>query len=140
MESNVVPRQRNIRRSDAWSDREDRFISTHRKDGYVLIAEGLRAYGHDRSPNAVKAHARRALGLRLPKWPESGMRKCIACGRWDARPNTQAGRAGFCPTCWARRKADAYAESLGELDAIREYHRWRKYKRTHLNGKKGETR
>lgn len=114
-----------------WTDREDRYISTHRMDGYVLIAEGLSAIGPGRTPDAVRMHAWRKLRIALAKYPAGGMRKCIVCGRWYARPNTRAGKSGFCPSCWERRKAEAYEEATDELDSIRAYHRARKYRRTH---------
>lgn len=112
-----------------WSDAEDRFISSHRTDGYLLIAEGLEAQGRHRSPESVRLHARRDLGIRLGRYPDSGMRKCVDCGRWDARPGTQAGNAGFCPTCWTRRKTRAYLEGREEQDARREYEREKKRRR-----------
>ena len=130
MESLVdVPRKSNKRKT-RWSDREDRFISTHRRDGYILISEGLAAFGRERSPEAVKMHALRALGLKLAKYPASGVRKCIECGRWEARPETQAGRAGFCLACWQRRKTEAYAEATDELRASREYNQQKKFRKT----------
>lgn len=130
MESRVdVPRKRNKRKT-RWSDREDRFISTHRRDGYILISEGLAAFGRARSPEAVKMHAKRALGLKLAKYPASGVRKCIGCGKWEARPETQAGRAGFCIACWNRRKAEAFAEATDELRARREYDQQKKHRKT----------
>lgn len=119
-----------------WTDREDRYISTHRMDGYVLIAEGLSAIGARRTPDAVRMHAWRKLGIALAKYPAGGMRKCIVCGRWYARPNTRSGKSGFCPSCWERRKAEAYDEATDELESIRAYQRAKKYRRTHgRNGK-----
>lgn len=118
----------NIRKKP-WSDREDRFISTHRRDGCILIAEGLKALGSERSCQAVRMHAKRRLGLKLGMYPDNGMRKCVVCGRWDARPNTHAGKAGYCPTCWKKRKAEAYAESVSELEAEKEYRRWVKHQK-----------
>lgn len=117
-----VHRKQNIRKK-RWSDRENRFISTHRLDGYLLISEGLRGIGSERAPEAVRMHALRSLGIRLSKYPASGMRKCVSCGRWDARPNTEAGRAGFCQACWERRKAEAVREGRDEDSARREYQR-----------------
>ena len=134
MESRVdVPRKSN-KRKNRWSDREDRYISTHRRDGYILISEGLSVFGRHRSPDAVKMHAKRALSLNLSKYPASGVRKCIECGRWETRPETQAGRAGFCIACWQRRKAEAYAEATDELRARREYDQQKKFRKT-LNKK-----
>lgn len=75
-------------------------------------------------------HAKRALGLRLAKYPASGVRKCIGCGKWEARPETQAGRAGFCIACWNRRKAEAFAEATDELRARREYDQQKKHRKT----------
>ena len=124
-----VPRLRYIRRT-RWSDREERYISNHRRDGYLLISEGLSAWGCYRSPAAVKAHALRAMGLKLKRFPESGVRKCIECGRWEARPETQAGRAGFCLTCWQKRMTQAYAEATDELRARREYDQQKKFRKT----------
>lgn len=116
-----------------WSDRENRFISVHRTDGYELIAEGLRAMGGRRTPDAVKVHARRSLGIRLKRWPEDGRRRCVKCGTWFARPNHAGGRQGFCPTCWQLMKNDAFREANAELEAKRAYQRERKYKRTHID-------
>lgn len=121
------------KRSDCWTDRENRYVSTHRTDGYELVSEGLRALGCDRTPQAVKAHARRDLKIPLRRWPDDGRRRCVLCGRWYARPNTAAGRAGFCPTCWELRKTDAYREANSELAARRAYQRERKFKRTHID-------
>lgn len=113
---NVQPNQ-----NKRWSDTERRFISTHRKDGYVLISEGLRGFGRDRTPDAVRMYALRRMGLTLAKWPEDGMRKCVQCGNWYARPNTTAGREGYCPTCWKRRQTEALREGRAERAANLEY-------------------
>ena len=51
------------------------------RDGYILISEGLSVFGRHRSPDAVKMHAKRALSLNLSKYPASGVRKCIECGK-----------------------------------------------------------
>lgn len=132
MKSHRMSLQNRTCRKKRWSDSENRFISAHRADGYVLISEGLRALGYERSPDAVKKHAERALGIHLKLAPDGGARKCIECGRWDARPNTDAGRAGFCQACWERRKAQAYAEATDELRAKREYAREKKRRRDML--------
>lgn len=123
--SEDVPRER----YRPWTDSEARFVSTHREDGYLLISEGLAGRGRRRSPGAVKVFALRRLGISLSKYPSSGMRKCVSCGQWDARPNTQAGRAGFCPTCWKRRKAAAMREGAAEHAADAEYDREKKARR-----------
>ena len=95
-------------------------------DGYLLIAEGLKGRGYSRTPEAVKKRASRALGIKLTKYPKNGLRECIECGQWASRPNTVAGRAGFCPTCWTRRKTEALREGLAERRAIAEYEREKK--------------
>lgn len=112
-----------------WSDPENRYLLAHVPDGYLLIAEGMEGRGYHRSPDAVRVHAQRDLGITLAKYPESGMRKCVSCGQWDARPGTTAGNAGFCPTCWTRRKTRAYLEGGRERDAQREYEREKKRRR-----------
>lgn len=124
----VIPRTRD--NSYFWRDSEDRYISTHRKDGCILIAEGLEGRGYHRTPEAIKKRAKRHLKINIPMYPENGMRKCICCGRWDARDNTQGGRAGFCPACWARRKAEAMREGRDERRAESEYQREKKRRRS----------
>lgn len=125
MESpSLVPRKRD--KFTFWRDSEDRYISAHRMDGYLLIAEGLKSRGYNRTPEAVKKRASRALGIKLTKYPANGLRECIECGQWAARPNTVAGRAGFCPTCWTRRKTEALREGRAERRAIAEYEREKK--------------
>ena len=114
------------KRSDHWTDDEDRFIKSHRLDGYLLIAEGMAGRGYDRTPDAVRFRAYRKWGIRLAKYPVGGMRKCVSCGRWDARPNTASGRAGFCEACWKRRKAQAMREGADERAAENEYQREKK--------------
>ena len=57
------------------------------------------------------------------------MRKCVECGCYDARPGTVAGRAGFCPTCWTKRKAQAMREGRSERAAESEYQREKKKRR-----------
>lgn len=106
-----------------WTDAERRFISAHRSDGYVLISEGLSGFGYDRSPMAVRLFARRCMGLNLRKWPANGMEKCVCCGRWYARPDTNAGREGYCPTCWRKRQTEAMREGSAERAALRDYDR-----------------
>lgn len=120
-----------------WSDRENRYISAHRADGYELISEGLAAFGCERSPDAVKKHALRSLGIKLRRDPEHGMRKCIECGRWDARPSTRSGRAGFCPACWEKRKSAAYAEATDEMMAGKLYEREKKRRKDFIKKEKG---
>lgn len=144
MESRSVPRSGDIRRSraprrrsDRWTDREDRYICAHRDDGYLLISEGLGAMGSERTPAAVKAHARRRLRIRLRRFPASGMRKCVVCGRWEARPSTPEGREGYCPSCWRRRLTEALSEGREELAARREYATTRK-RRARERGGAGE--
>lgn len=105
-------------------------IRQHREDGYLMISELMRGRGLDRSPEAVKVHARKHMGLRLSKYPKSGLRPCIECGRFAARPSTQAGRSGFCPSCWDKRKTEAYAEGTEEMRAKRSYDNERKYRKT----------
>lgn len=119
------PRSRVILKK-RWSDEEERVVRQHREDGYVMISELMRGRGMDRSPEAVKRHALKYMGLRLPKYPREGLRRCVACGRFAARPSTQSGRAGFCPSCWDRRKAEAYAEGTEEMRAKLAYDRERK--------------
>lgn len=119
----LVPRKRD--KSFFWRDAEDRYISAHRMDGYLLISEGLKGRGYYRTPEAVKKHAGR-IGIKLARYPENGLRECIECGQWAARPNTVAGRAGFCPTCWTRRKTDALREGRAEKRAAMEYEREKK--------------
>ncbi len=120
-----------------WSDRENRYISAHRADGYELISEGLAAFGCERTPDAVKKHALRSLGIKLRRDPERGMRKCIECGRWDARPSTRSGRAGFCPACWEKRKSAAYAEATDEMMAGKLYEREKKRRKDFIKKEKG---
>ena len=120
-----------------WSDRENRYISAHRADGYELISEGLAAFGCERTPDAVKKHALRSLGIKQRRDPEHGMRKCIECGRWDARPSTKAGRAGFCPACWEKRKSAAYAEATDEMMAGKLYEREKKRRKDFIKKEKG---
>lgn len=115
-----------MKRSGHWTDDEDRFLKAHRLDGYLLIAEGLAGRGYERTPDAVRYRAYRKWGIRLAKYPVGGMRKCIACGKWDARPNTASGRAGFCEACWKRRKAQAMREGAEERSAENEYQRAKK--------------
>lgn len=121
MESHVKDPSKRVICKKRWSDEEERVVSQHRMDGYVMISELMRGRGMDRTPEAVKVHARKAMGLRLAKYPEGDLRPCVECGRFAARPNTHAGRAGFCPSCWERRKTKAYAEGTEELRAAREY-------------------
>lgn len=118
-----------------WKDAEDRYISAHRADGYVLISEGLKGRGFDRTPDAVRVRARRKLGVNLKRYPED-MEPCVCCGKWYARPGTRAGRAGFCPSCWNRRKAAAIREGREEAATEREYQREKKRRRDAR--KKGE--
>lgn len=122
-------------RSDRWTDAEDRFVKAHRLDGYLLISEGLAGRGYDRTPDAVRYRAYRKWGVRLAKYPVGGMRKCVACGRWEARPNTVPGRAGYCEACWKRRKAQAMREGADERDAENEYQREKKARRKRGLGK-----
>lgn len=124
----VVKRARN-KSTYFWRDAEDRYISQHRTDGYVLISEGLKGMGYYRSPEAVRMHAYRCLKFPLSKYPEHGVRKCAECGCYDARPGTVAGRAGFCPTCWTKRKAQAMREGRSERAAESEYQREKKKRR-----------
>lgn len=113
-----------------WTDDEERIVRQHREDGYLMISELMRGRGLDRSPVSVKSHAIKKMGLKLPKYPVGGLKPCVSCGRFAARPSTQAGRAGFCPSCWDRRKADAYAEGTEELRAKHAYDNERKYRKT----------
>lgn len=124
----VVKRARN-KSTYFWRDAEDRYISQHRTDGYVLISEGLKGMGYYRSPEAVRMHAYRCLKFPLSKYPEHGVHKCVECGCYDARPGTVAGRAGFCPTCWTKRKAQAMREGRSEHAAESEYQREKKKRR-----------
>ena len=78
---------------------------------------------------AVRMHAYRCLKFPLSKYPEHGVRKCVECGCYDARPGTVAGRAGFCPTCWTKRKAQAMREGRSERAAESEYQREKKKRR-----------
>lgn len=123
-----------------WSDQENRYLLAHRSDGFLLISEGLEGFGYHRSPDAVRVHAQRDLGITLAKYPESGMRKCVSCGQWDARPGTTAGNAGFCPTCWTRRKTRAYLEGGRERDAQREYEREKKRRRDERKRRRSQDR
>lgn len=113
-----------------WSDEEERVVRQHREDGYLMISEIMRGRGLDRSPEAVKMHAYKRMGLKLSKYPTGGLKPCIQCGRFAARPSTQAGRAGFCPSCWDKRKTEAYAEGTEELRAKRAYDNERKLRKT----------
>lgn len=128
-----------------WRDTEDRFIKAHRADGCFLLSEGLKGRGYDRTPEAIKKHARRQLGMTLSMYPVNGYRKCVRCGRWDARPNTQAGRAGFCLACWNRRKSEAIREGRDEKITNAEYQRLKKSRSNarlrseRNNGDEGET-
>ena len=123
-----------------WSDQENRYLLAHRSDGFLLVSEGLEGFGYHRSPDAVRVHAQRDLGITLAKYPESGMRKCVSCGQWDARPGTTAGNAGFCPTCWTRRKTRAYLEGVRERDAQREYEREKKRRRDERKRRRSQDR
>lgn len=123
-----------------WSDAERRFVSQHRMDGYVLISEGLRGAGFDRTPHAVRMFAAREMGLRLAKYPAGGMTRCVECGRWYARPNTKGGREGFCPTCWKRRQLDAMREGAAERAAAVEYDNEKHALRRVREGTKGDGR
>lgn len=123
-----------------WSDPENRYLLAHRADGYLLISEGLAGYGYERSPDSVRVHAMRDLGITLAKYPESGMRRCVSCGQWEARPGTTAGNAGFCPSCWTRRKTRAYLEGKSERDASREYEREKKRRRDERKRRRSQGR
>lgn len=123
-----------------WSDAENRIVRAHAADGYMLVAETLAAQGYDRSPESVRIHARRDLGIPIGKYPDSGMRRCVSCGRWDARPGTQAGNAGFCPSCWERRKTRAYLEGKDELSARQEYNREKKRRRDERKRRRSQDR
>lgn len=118
-----------------WSDTENRIARAHADDGYLLIAETLAAQGYERTPESVRHHMRRDLGIGVRKYPSSGNRKCVSCGKWDARPGTQAGNAGFCPTCWERRKHEAYLEGREELSARRAYRREKKHRYDRKRGR-----
>lgn len=118
----------NAKKQYFWREAENRFISAHRDDGYLLISEGLRGRGYLRTPDAVRVHAERALGIHLSKYPASGLKPCIQCQRYYARPNTVGGRAGFCPTCWRKRQAQAFREGRAEHQAESEYQREKKKK------------
>ena len=58
----VVKRARN-KSTYFWRDAEDRYISQHRTDGYVLISEGLKGMGYYRIPRARRAQVRRVRML-----------------------------------------------------------------------------
>ena len=143
----VVPRKRV---NYFWRTCEDRYIVTHRLDGYLLIAESMKGRGYARSPEAIKKRAQRVLGINLSKYPASGMRKCVACGQWEVRPNSHAGRMGFCPACWRKRQAEAIREGAAERAAEAEYQKEKKRRRDErkrrekenanngINGKPGE--
>lgn len=122
----VVPRKKD---NYFWRTCEDRYIVTHRLDGYLLIAESMKGRGYHRSPEAIKKRAQRVLGINLSKYPATGMRKCIVCGQWEVRPNSHAGRAGFCPTCWRKRQAEAIREGAMERAAEAEYQKEKKRRR-----------
>lgn len=124
--SGVVPPKRD---NYFWRTCEDRYIVTHRLDGYLLIAESMKGRGYNRTPEAIKKRAQRVLGINLSKYPVSGMRKCIVCGQWEVRPNSHAGRAGFCPACWRRRQAEAIREGTAERAAEAEYQKVKKRRR-----------
>ena len=123
----VVPRKRD--NSYFWRSDEDRYIRTHRMDGYLLLSEMMTGRGWPRSPESIKKHAKRKLGINLSKYPESGMHRGISCGKWDVRPNSHAGRMGLCPACWRRRQAEAIREGMDEKKAEAEYQREKKRRR-----------
>lgn len=129
---------RKMNNSYFWRDAENRYILAHREDGYLLISDGLKGRGYHRSPAAVRMHAERSLGLHLSKFPKGGMRLCVSCGTYYARPSTVCGRAGFCPTCWRKRQAAAMREGRSELEAEREYQREKKRRRDERHEKEDE--
>lgn len=132
----VVPRQRDNRYF--WRSDEDRYIRTHRLDGYLLISESMKGRGWNRSPEAIKKHAKRVLGINLSKYPHTGMQRCVSCEKWEVRPNSRAGQMGLCPACWRRRQAEAIREGMDEKRAETEYQREKKRRRDARNRMRGK--
>lgn len=132
----VVPRQRDNRYF--WRSDEDRYIRTHRLDGYLLISESMKGRGWNRSPEAIKKHAKRVLGINLSKYPHTGMQRCVSCGKWEVRPNSRAGQMGLCPACWRRRQAEAIREGMDEKRAETDYQREKKRRRDARNRMRGK--
>lgn len=99
-----------------WTDEKQSYLIRHAQDGVGLLSRALGV-----TDEAVIRHAERS-GLRLSYGPEWGeLELCPMCAARYVRPQTVAGRAGMCPVCWERAKADAMRERAASVRAEVDY-------------------
>lgn len=97
-----------------WTDEEGRWLIQHATDGCALIAVAL---GREEADVMGEAERR---GVRLDVGPDA-LELCPRCSARYVRPGTSSGKAGVCPVCWERMKADAMEERAAALWERRRY-------------------
>ena len=99
-----------------WTEEKQTYLIRHAQDGVGLLSRALGV-----SEEEVIRHAERS-GLRLSYGPEWGeLELCPMCAARYVRPQTVAGRAGVCPVCWERAKAEAMRERAASVRAKVDY-------------------
>lgn len=104
------------RSTEVWTDERQGYLIRHALDGVGLLSHALGI-----SEDEVVRQAERS-GLRLsygPQWGE--LELCPVCCARYVRPRTTAYRAGVCPVCWDRMKAEAMRERAATVNARRDY-------------------
>lgn len=94
--------------------RGERYLVSHRADGYALMAHVL-----GRSEKAVRRQAEK-MGVRVRRAPELG-EICPICGEHRVRSGARAAQVVVCPLCWEREKTDAMVERARTLEQRRRY-------------------
>ena len=85
--------------------------------------------GWPRSPESIKKHAKRKLGINLSKYPESGDAPLYLVREVGRASQLPCRAMGLCPACWRRRQAEAIREGMDEKKAEAEYQREKKRRR-----------
>lgn len=99
-----------------WTSEKQSYLIRHAQDGVGLLSHALGVTEDEVIRRAEKS------GLRLfygPEWGE--LELCPMCSARFVRPQTAAARAGVCPACWERAKADAMRERAATVSAQRGY-------------------
>ena len=104
-----------------WNFERQRYLITHAQDGVGLLAHALGV-----TEEEVLEQAERT-GVVLTYGPSrEELELCPACQTRYIRPRTNAAKAGLCPTCWNREKAEALRERQSYVLSVKEYEREKK--------------
>ena len=99
-----------------WNFERQRYLITHAQDGVGLLAHALEVLEQAERTGVVLTYGPGREELEL----------CPACQTRYIRPRTNAAKAGLCPTCWNREKAEALRERQSYVLSVKEYEREKK--------------